>query len=124
MRRLNFVLLNGAMGSGKSTVARLLADKLERTAILEIEDVRRLVTGKEDNALAWKVIYRMCDAFLENRVSVLLKQTAASEDLVNKFCALQETMAAGLVFITSRRQTAYYEKELAGEERPGMPQKR
>src|SRR3989344_1080559 len=37
-KQLHFILLNGAMGSGKSTVAELLGKKLERTAILEIEE--------------------------------------------------------------------------------------
>jgi len=87
-KRMNFILLNGAMGSGKSTVARLLENKLTKTAILEIEDIRRLVTGSEDNQLAWKVIYRMCDEYFKNGVSVLLKQTVASQDLVNKFLRL------------------------------------
>jgi len=88
MKEVHFIVLNGAMGSGKSTVATLLAGKLEKTAILEIEDIRRLVTGKENNLLAWKVIYRMCDEYLKNGISVLLKQTVASEDLVDGFVRL------------------------------------
>src|SRR5215471_18432014 len=87
-KRVNFILLNGAMGSGKSTVARFLENKLAKTAILEVEDIRRLVTGSEDNQLAWKVIYRMCDEYFKNGVSVLLKQTVASQDIVNKFLRL------------------------------------
>jgi predicted kinase len=87
-KRLYFILLNGAMGSGKSTIAELLADKLEKTAVLEIEDIRRLVTGSEDNLLAWKIIYRMCNEYFKNGVSVLLKQTVASQDLVSKFLRL------------------------------------
>jgi len=86
------------MGSGKSTVARLLANQLEKTAILEIEDVRRLVTGKEDNALAWKVIYKMCDTYLKNEVSVLLKQSAASQDLVNRFLRLAKKHGCTIAF--------------------------
>lgn len=80
------------MGSGKSTVADLLEDKLKRTAMLEIEDVRCLISdfqrGEVDNALVWKVIYRMCDEYFKNGVSVLLEQTVCSEDLANKFLLL------------------------------------
>ena len=82
-----FVLINGPMGSGKSTIARLLGKKLKRTAIIAIEDVRRLVL-KEDNGLAWKVIYRMCDEYFRNHVSVLLQQTVASQEIVNQFLRL------------------------------------
>ena len=88
MKRLNFILLNGAMGSGKSTVADLLKKKLKRTAIIEIEDIRQLVPDKEDNSLAWLIIYRMCDEYLKNGVSVLLKQSVASKEIVNKFLKL------------------------------------
>ena len=76
------------MGSGKSTVGSLLEKELEETAILEIEDIRKLVTGNEDNSLAWRIIYRMCEEYLKNGVSVLLKQTVASRELVNKFLRL------------------------------------
>jgi len=76
------------MASGKSTVAELLQTKLHKTAVLEIEDVRRLVTGIEDNVLAWKVIYRMCDEYLKNGVSILLKQTVASHEIVDRFLEL------------------------------------
>lgn len=85
--RLNFILFNGPMGSGKSTLARLLEKKLKRTAIIAIEDVRRLVL-REDNQLAWDVIYRMCDEYFKNHVSVLLQQTVASRAMANRFLRL------------------------------------
>lgn len=50
-KSLNFILLNGAIGSGKSTIADLLEKKLKRTAVIEIEDIRKLV-APEDNELA------------------------------------------------------------------------
>ncbi len=90
--QLTFILLNGAMGSGKSSITGILENKLKRTAILEIENIRSLISdfrkGKEDNVLAWKVIYRMCDEYFKNEVSVLLKQTVASQDMVNTFLRL------------------------------------
>jgi predicted kinase len=88
MKQVHFILFNGPMGSGKSTVATVLANQLSKTAILEIEDIRRLVTGNEDNLLAWKVIYRMCAEYLKNGVSILLKQAVASEDFVDRFVRL------------------------------------
>jgi len=92
-KRLNFILLNGAIGSGKSTIANLLEKKLKRTAIIELEDIRQLISDykqgkKEDNPLAWKIILRMCDEYFKNGVSVLLKQTVCSQEFVNKFLRL------------------------------------
>jgi predicted kinase len=90
--QLNFILLNGTSGSGKSTVARLLEKKLKRTAVLEIEDIRCLVSdfkqGELDNLLAWKIIYRMCDEYFKNNVSVLLKQGVSDQNFVNWFLRL------------------------------------
>lgn len=98
MKRLNFILLNGAMGSGKSTIADLLKNKLKRTAIIEIEDVRHLVTGSEDNLLAWDVIYSMCDQYLKSGVNILLKQTVASQEIVNKFLRLARKHKCSIYF--------------------------
>ena len=91
--KLHFILLNGAIGSGKSTIGDILEKKLKRTVILEIEDVRQFMSDyrqgkKEGNDLAWKIIYRMCDEYLKNKTSVLLKQTACSQELVDKFLRL------------------------------------
>lgn len=82
-KRLNFILLNGAMGTGKTTIAKLLERKLDQTAILEIEDIRRLVTGKENNSLAWSVIYRMCDEYFNDankEVEFLIDQKLLDEN--------------------------------------------
>ena len=91
-KQLNFILLNGAIGSGKSTIANLLKEKLKRTAIIEIEDVRHLISdyryGKEDNNLAWNIIYTMCKEYFINGVSVLIKQTVCSQDMVDRFLML------------------------------------
>lgn len=57
-----------------------------------------LVSGNEDNALAWKVIFRMCDEYFKNGVNVLLKQTVASQDMVNQFLDLAKKYKCSIVF--------------------------
>lgn len=76
------------MGAGKSTAASLLKKKLERTAVLQIEDIRQLVSGSEDNLLAWKIIFRMCDEYFKNGVSIVLEQSMASHEIVDRFLQL------------------------------------
>ena len=80
------------MGSGKSTIAKILQSKLKRTAMLSIEDVRELLSdykpSSEDHLLAWKIIYRMCDEYFRNGINVLLEQTVCSEEIVSKFLRL------------------------------------
>ena len=102
-KRVNFILLNGAIGSGKSTIVDILKTKLKRTAILEIEDIRQLISDykqgkKEDNSLSWKIIYRMCDEYFKNGVSVLLKQTVCSQEIVNKFLRLATKSKCNIYF--------------------------
>ena len=90
------------MGAGKSTIANLLRHKLKRTAILKIEDVRELISdfkhNSEDHALAWKIIYRMCDEYFKNGISVQLEQTVASKEIVNKFLSLAKRHKCSIGF--------------------------
>ena len=90
--KLRFILLNGPIGSGKSTIANLLKSKLKRTAILSVEDIRQLISdfkyNKEDYLLTWKIIYSMCDEYFKNGISVLLEQSYCSKDNVNQFLHL------------------------------------
>ena len=111
------------MSSGKSTIAELLADKLERTAVLEIEDIRRLVTGSEDNLLAWKIIYRMCDEYFKNGVSVLLKQTVASQDLVSKFLRLAKKHECLIVFYHLQAPRSVLQKRINNRKKSRAPSK-
>lgn len=104
--RLNFILLNGPMGSGKSTIKNLLRRDLIRTAILSIENVRSLISdfkpSSGDHELAWKIIHRMCDEYFKNGISVLLEQTVASEEIVNRFLRLAHKNKCNIVFYNLR----------------------
>jgi predicted kinase len=86
------------MGVGKSTVSNILRKKLPKTAIIKIEDIRSLVTGPEDNTLAWEVIYKMCDEYFKNGVNVLVEQTVASTNIVNKFLKLAKRYKCNICF--------------------------
>ncbi len=109
---INFILLNGAMGSGKSTIAKLLRNKLRNTAIIEIEDIRKLVT-EEDNSLAWKIIYKMCDEYFKNGVSVLLNQTVASDELTEKFIKLAKRYKCNIGFYHLKASSTELRKRIS-----------
>ncbi len=110
-KQLNFILLNGPMGSGKSTISNILEKKLKKTAIIEIEDIRKLVSP-EDNGLAWKVIYRMCEEYFNHGVSVLLKQTVASHDIVKLFLKLANRHKAKIHFYHFQAPAAELQKRI------------
>ena len=57
------IFLNGSINTGKSTVAKILAKKLENTALLEIDDLRQMIS--------WLPIDQAVPINLENAVSVI-----------------------------------------------------
>ncbi|MCH7828471.1 ATP-binding protein [Patescibacteria group bacterium] len=101
-KKLRFILLNGPIGSGKSTTANLLQSKLKRTAILSVEDIRQLISdfkhNREDHLLTWKIIHSMCDEYFKNGISVLLEQSYCSKDNVNQFLRLAKKHKCSIGF--------------------------
>lgn len=57
------IFLNGSINAGKSTIAKILAKELENTALLEIDDLRQMIS--------WLPIDRAIPINLENAVSVI-----------------------------------------------------
>ncbi|NQV88021.1 MAG: hypothetical protein HQ402_00505 [Parcubacteria group bacterium] len=56
------ILLNGSINAGKSTVAKLLVEKLPNTALLEIDALREMI--------GWMPIDQSISINLENAVSI------------------------------------------------------
>ena len=57
------IFLNGSLNSGKTTVAHLLEKKIEKTAVVEIDELR--------NFIAWMPIEEAVPINLENALSVM-----------------------------------------------------
>jgi cytidylate kinase len=57
------VFINGSINSGKSTVAKLLADKLGNCAVLEIDNLREFIK--------WMPIEKAIPINLENAISLI-----------------------------------------------------
>ena len=57
------IFINGSINSGKSTVSKILADKLGNTAVLEIDDLR--------NFIEWMPLEQAIPINLENAVAVI-----------------------------------------------------
>jgi len=57
------IFLNGSINAGKSTVAKILAKELESTALLEIDDLRQMIS--------WMPIDQAVPINLENAISVI-----------------------------------------------------
>ncbi len=74
---LFLILIDGPMGSGKTTTSKLLNEKLPDTARIAMPDIKRLVPNYKENEntlLVLKdVMVAMTDKYLEHNVSVVVE---------------------------------------------------
>jgi thymidylate kinase len=79
---LFLIVIDGPMGSGKTTTARLLNSKLEGTARLERSEIKRFISNFDEehhNKVVQNVATVMVDEFLKNGVSVVVEWAMRSE---------------------------------------------
>jgi predicted kinase len=84
------ILLNGAPGAGKSTLARRYADEHPGTLCLDIDGLRTMVGGWADDyagtgALVRPAALAMITAYLRESADVVLPQLLARETELAKF---------------------------------------
>ncbi len=72
------VILDGPMGSGKSTVGAMLAEKLKRTALINEDRIKWFISdfkrSKKDNAIVRAVMIEMCKEYLKQGISLVVAQ--------------------------------------------------
>ncbi len=79
MNKPFFVIIDGPMGSGKTTVTKLLQDKLPRTAFLGTDKIKWFLSGFDRTSSADKEVSRavtlgMCKEYLSRGFNVVLDQ--------------------------------------------------
>lgn len=79
------ILVDGPMGSGKTTTTKLLNQKLPDTARIALPDIKRLVPNYKENEKTLRVIREvmraMIDTYLEHGVSVVVEQINKAEGI-------------------------------------------
>ncbi len=75
----NFILiLDGPMGSGKSTVGDLVHKKLKRTALLSMDRIKWFISdfkrSKKDNAITNAVLFKMYEEYLKQGIDLIVTQ--------------------------------------------------
>lgn len=77
------ILIDGPMGSGKTTVTKLLNQKLPDTARIALPDIKRLIPNYTENQntsmITREVMKAMIDKYLEYGVSVIVEQIMKAE---------------------------------------------
>jgi len=83
MNKLFIILIDGPMGSGKTTTSKLLNEKLPDTARIALPDIKRLVPSFRENPETLRIIREvmlaMIDKYLVNGVNVIVDQITKSE---------------------------------------------
>ena len=77
------ILIDGPMGSGKTTTSKLLNQKLPDTARVALPDIKRLIPNYRENektlAVVREVMKSVIDTYLEHGVSVIVEQITKAE---------------------------------------------
>lgn len=101
MKKLFFIVIDGPMGSGKTTVGESLHPRLKRTAMVGVDRIKWFVSDfrrtKEDNAIARKALLAMCAAYLKNGISILLVQGFVNDEAMAPFLKLAKRARARLL---------------------------
>jgi thymidylate kinase len=82
-KKLFVVVIDGPMGSGKTTVSKLLNEKLEGTARVALADVKRFISGFEKdhnyNVVSQEIILVMVEEYLKRGISVIVEWAMKKE---------------------------------------------
>lgn len=77
------IIIDGPMGSGKTTASKLLHVKLEGTARVALADIKRLISGFEKdheyNKISQEVILVMVDEYLKRGINVIVEWAMKKE---------------------------------------------
>lgn len=83
MKKPFLLIIDGVTGAGKTTVSKLLSQRIPRVAVIGMDKVKKLISdfkrGKRDNAIAKDVVFEMAKKYLEHNISVIVEQTFKSK---------------------------------------------
>ena len=96
MKHPQLIVIDGPMGAGKTTVAKLLHKKLISSAHIGHDRTKFFVSGfdrtPKENAIAGAVVLAMCSTYLKHGVSVILEQGHKRGELMRPYLRLAKRM--------------------------------
>lgn len=82
------------MGSGKTTIGKLLHNKLERTALVSTDAIKFFISdferGERDNKIAAAVLMQMCKEYIKNDINLLIPQGFWKKEYLDPYIQLAE----------------------------------
>ena len=89
MKKPNLIIIDGPIGSGKSTVANLLHEKMKRTAIIRLDRIKHLLSDYNDSSeilqLAADVGEAMTKEYIKNNINVIVEKAFTREEFLKSF---------------------------------------
>jgi predicted kinase len=85
MRKPFLILIDGPMGSGKTTVAKMLHEQLKDTAHIGVDHIKRFISGFRTkpalNDISKNVVVSMTEKYLANGISVIVEQAMTAKEV-------------------------------------------
>ena len=86
------VIIDGPMGSGKTTIGKILHSKLKRTAVISNDKIKFFISdferGERDNAITGAVLQQMCREYIKQGINIVLQQGFWKKEYVNPYIQL------------------------------------
>ncbi len=86
------VIIDGPMGSGKTTIGKILHNKLKRTAVLSTDKIKFFLSdferGERDNAISAAVLMQMCKEYIKHNINIVLPQGFWKKGYIDPYIAL------------------------------------
>lgn len=83
------VIIDGPMGSGKTTVGKILHSKLKRTAVISSDKIKFFISdferGERDNAITGFVLQQMCREYAKQGINIVLPQGFWKKEYVDPY---------------------------------------
>lgn len=96
------IIIDGPMGSGKTTIGELIHQKLKRTALLSTDRIKWFISdfkrGPEDNALTAKVMMKMCEEYTKQGINLLIPQGFWKREYIEPYLILAKENNLELFF--------------------------
>ena len=90
----SLIIIDGPMGSGKTTIGKLLHKRLKRTVLLSSDAIKWFISdferGERDNAISGAVLQAMCKEYIKHDINILLPQGFWKKKYLEPYLKLAE----------------------------------
>ncbi len=102
MTMKNLIIIDGLNGAGKSTVAKLLASKLKRTAFISYDAVKRIIDdftpNEEYHRIANHVVRAMAKEYFDHDINVIIESYVPTKEIAQMYTGLAKRKDVNLYY--------------------------